>query len=246
MQMEFAGHLRNPDGQPAPADVENRRMQIYRDLFFNNIRSLLGKNFPVLRRLYDEEQWAAIVRDFYSRHRSQTPLFPELPKEFLRYLQDEREGHSEDPGFLHELAHYEWIELALSLDEREISDCICDPEGDLLTGIPVLSPLAWPLTYRYPVHLIKPDYRPAELPPEATHLLVYRNVSDDVKFMKLNAFSHQLLILLQENRRQTGHQLLEKIVSLSGHPNPGVVLAGGAQLLNDLRSKDVVLGTRRD
>ncbi|HKX55116.1 MAG TPA: putative DNA-binding domain-containing protein, partial [Xanthomonadales bacterium] len=35
--MAFAAHIRNPAVAPAPADVEDRRMQIYRDLFFNNI-----------------------------------------------------------------------------------------------------------------------------------------------------------------------------------------------------------------
>lgn len=243
--MDFAGHLRDPEGRPAPVDVENRRMQIYRDLFFNNIKSLLGNNFPVLRQMYDKAQWAGLVRDFYARHQSRTPLFPELPKEFLRYLQDERGAHDEDPAFLHELAHYEWVELALSMDEREPYDCDCDPQGDLLNSVPVLSPLAWPLTYRFPVHLLKPDFRPETPPAEPTHLLVYRNRDDDVKFMKLNGFSHELLVLLKENQGRTGRQLLEELVSLSGHPNPDAVFAGGASLLNDLRERDAILGTRR-
>ena len=164
MQMSFAGHIRDPESQPAPEGIENRRMQIYRELFFNNVSSMLASNFPVIRELCSDERWKALIRDFYSEHRCHTPLFPELPKEFLRYLQDGRGDRGDDPPFLHELAHYEWVELALSLEERELDEVAADPDGDLLTGIPVLSPLAWPLSYRFPVHQIRPDFQPDEPP----------------------------------------------------------------------------------
>ena len=144
LQTAFAAHIRDPERVAAPADIENRRMQIYRELFFNNIQSLLSSNFPVLRALHTDNDWRQLVRDFYSEHRCQTPLFPEIAKEFLRYLQDERCEQENDPGFLLELAHYEWVELALSLDERDPASQAADPEGDLLQGVPVLSPLASP------------------------------------------------------------------------------------------------------
>jgi len=245
LQFAFAAHIRDPERHEAPGDVEDRRMKIYRELFFNNIQSLLASNFPVLRALCDDAQWRDLIRDFYAAHRCQTPLFPEVAKEFLRYLQDGRPADAGDPGFLHELAHYEWVELALSLDERELDDLPADPEGDLLEGIPLLSPLAWPLSYRYPVHLIKPDYRPAEPPGEATHILVYRNRSDDVRFMKLNDVSRLLLELLQENSGISGLEMLRKIAQAIHHPDPEKIIPAGAELMEDLRKKDILLGTRR-
>ena len=99
LQTAFAAHLRDPENHPAPADVEDRRMQIYRQLFFNNINTLLSSNFPVLRRLYEGKVWKQLVRDFCIEHRSHTPLFPELPKEFLRYLQEGRQDRAGDPPF---------------------------------------------------------------------------------------------------------------------------------------------------
>jgi hypothetical protein len=244
LQTEFAAHIRDPDGRAAPPGIEDRRMKIYRELFFNNIQSLLSSNFPVLRTLYDDDRWRRLIRDFYSKHRCQTPLFPEVAKEFLRYLQDGRQHKPGDPGFLLELAHYEWVELALSLDERELDDIKANPEGDLMAGTPVLSPLAWPLSYRYPVHRIKPDYQPEEAPPEATHLLVYRNRLDQVKFMQLNDVSRLLLELLQENHAASGLELLTSIAETIGHQEPETVISAGADLLNDLVQKDVLLGTR--
>ena len=246
LQTAFASHIRDPERSAAPANVENRRMKIYRELFFNNIQSLLASNFPVLHKIYTDEEWRRLVRDFYSEHRCQTPLFTEVAKEFLRYLQDEREPRAEDPGFLHELAHYEWVELALSLDERELDEVSADSSGNLLHGIPVLSPLAWPLTYRYPVHLISPEYQPADAPAEPTHVLVYRDRGDKVRFMKLNAVSQLLLAFLQEETNLTGMQLLTKIAGVISHPEPDRVVETGARLLEDLKNRNVLLGTRKN
>jgi hypothetical protein len=245
-QTAFAAHIRDPEHVAPPADIENRRMQIYRELFFNNIQSLLSSNFPVLRALYTDSDWRQLVRDFYAEHRCQTPLFPEVAKEFLRYLQDGRKPRAEDPGFLHELAHYEWVELALSLDERELDATEAKEDGDLLTDVPVLSPLAWPLTYSYPVHRIKPDFQPDQPPADATHILVYRNRQDAVRFMQLNDVSRLLLELLLEDQGLAGLELLKKVARLIRHPEPGLVVEGGAELLEDLRKKDVLLGTRKN
>jgi hypothetical protein len=47
--------------------------------------------------------------------------------------------------WLHELAHYEWVELALQIADDDLPPH--DPDGDLLAGKPVPSPLAWALAY---------------------------------------------------------------------------------------------------
>ena len=103
-----------------------------------------------------------------------------MPREFLQYLEQERGEVDGDPGFLLELAHYEWVELALSIDEREPDPETVDPEGDLLDGRPAVTPLLWSLTYRYPVHQLSPDYRPETPPDEPTRLLVFRNPAGKV------------------------------------------------------------------
>lgn len=244
LQRDFAAHIRDPDGHPAPADVEDRRMAIYRRLFFNNVSSLLASNFPVLRSLCDESRWATLVREFYAEHRCQTPLFPELAGEFLRYLRDVRGTRPADPPFLLELAHYEWVELALSLDERELDDVPADAAGDLLQGCPVLSPLAWALSYRYPVHRIRPDFQPLRPPAEATHLLVYRDRDDNVKFLRLNAVTRSLLQLMQAEADLSGAALLHSVARSIAHPDPQRVLEAGAGVLADLRARGVLLGTR--
>ena len=244
LQTRFAGHIRDPRAVAAPEGIEDRRMAVYRDLFFNNIREFLSGNFPVLRSLYTEPGWTALCRDFYSTHRCHTPLFPELPREFLKYLQDHRQNRDDDPPFLLELAHYEWVELALSLDETETDARLADPDGDLLHGVPVISPLVWPLSYRYPVHRICVDYRPQSPPAEPTHLLVWRRDDYEVKFMQLNETTMLLVQCLKENTLMTGLEILQKVAAMIRHPQPRVVLETGTALLEELKEKQVVLGTR--
>jgi hypothetical protein len=114
-----------------------------RELFFGSLSGLLAGTFPVLHAILGAERWARLVRDFYRDHRCHTPLFLEVPREFVEYLGNERPMQLEDPPFLQELAHYEWVELALGIDEQNLDAVRVDPDGDLLAGIPVLSPLAW-------------------------------------------------------------------------------------------------------
>ena len=250
LQRAFAAHIRDPGRNPAPDDVEDRRMAIYRRLFFNNISSLLEKNFPVLRSLYDDAAWSRLMREFYAEHRAQTPLFPEIAKEFLRYLQDLRGIRAGDPPFLLELAHYEWVELALTLDEREPADPNTDPStdphadthGDLLQGRPVLSPLTWALSYRYPVHRIRKDFQPTEPPGQATHLLVWRDRKYRVRFMQLNEVTRLLLERLREQPNRSGRELLEEVAATIGHSDPDTVVAAGMRVLAELRERDVLLG----
>ncbi|MDZ7644030.1 MAG: putative DNA-binding domain-containing protein [Woeseiaceae bacterium] len=165
-QYEFAAHVGDPDRHAAPPGVEDRRMAVYRDLFFNNLFKLLGSTFPVLRKLYGDRGWRRLVRAFMSGYRSQTPYFLEIPREFVTFLQTGYEPLEDDPPFLLELAHYEWAELALSVSDASNDMTGIDPDGDLLDGVPVGAELAWPLAYRYPVHRISMSFRPAEPPAE--------------------------------------------------------------------------------
>jgi hypothetical protein len=171
-------------------------------------------------------------------------LFPELPREFLQYLQDHRQNHAGDHPFMLELAHYEWVELALSLDETDVDDIEVNPDGDLLNGIPVLSPLVWPLSYQFPVHRIQSDFQPATVPDTASHLLVWRQQDFKVKFMQLNETSMLLVNKMKEETDLTGLGLLEAVAGIIKHPKPGVVLEAGSDLLNELKEKQVILGTR--
>lgn len=242
-QYEFAAHIRDPQQNTPPKDVAERRMAVYRELFFNNMAGFLANSFPVLRSLLEEQAWQRLVRDFYARHRAQTPLFHEISREFLLYLETARRTH-DDPPFLWELAHYEWIELALSLADLDIHEDIA-PNGDLVEGLPVISPLAWPLRYRFPVHRISREYQPAEPEAQPTFLVVYRNSHDQVAFMEINPVTARLLELVSKEEINSGRAALAQIARELRHPNLDQVIAAGRPTLAELRARHILLGTRR-
>jgi hypothetical protein len=242
LQHAFAAHLRDPAHAPAPVDVEPRRMAVYAELFFNNIESLLSANFPVIRSLYDEDDWRDFVRAFYRDHRCHTPLFTDLAREFIRYL--ETRDAAGDPPFLAELAHYEWIELALTLDESDLATIAHDPDGDVIDGIPLASPLARVLAYRFPVHRIRPDFRPEEPPAQPTLILLARDRTDEIRFLEIDALTALLFERLQQNTGSSGRACLDALLAELGRDDDAVRDSGLA-ILRLLRERDALIGTRR-
>ena len=237
-QYEFAAHIRDPESNPKPADVEARRMAIYNELFFNNVEDFISNTYPVLKEITAEDEWNKMMRDYFSHHLSHTPLFPEMPREFLKYIEEERNNEN-DPDFMQELAHYEWIELALmtsDLDE-DINWNNIDKEGDLLNNRPIMSPLAWPLSYQYPVQQISADFLPEEPLKQPVYLLVYRDNADQVHFIELNPVTALLIQLISEDNNLTTKQMLENIAEQMNHPDPAIVIEGGYQIIQDLKNR---------
>jgi hypothetical protein len=168
-------------------------------------------------------------------------LFTELAREFLRYLETRE---AEVPrAWLRELAHYEWIELALQISEASDQDLAHDLEGDLLAGRPALSPLAWPLAYAWPVHRIGPGYQPATQPPEPTFLLVHRETSGKVAFHELNPLAYRLLQRLDEAPGLRGREQLAALADEAGRTDTGTFTDEGLGMLVRWRQAGIVIGT---
>ena len=121
-QAEFSAYIRNPIDSPCPSDIQPERMQMYRELFFNNVESFLSSNFPVLHKILSKQQWQQLAQDFFAKHHCTSPYFSEIPEEFILYLQNERQASEDDYPFMLELAHYEWVEMALSISQASIPE----------------------------------------------------------------------------------------------------------------------------
>lgn len=242
-QYEFTAHIRDPEKNAMPDGIEDRRMAIYRELLYNNIEGFIASGFPILREIYNHENWHKMVRDFFAKHQSQSPYFLEISQEFIHYLQHERLPDDNDPAGLIELAHYEWVELALHVSDENINMDNIDANGNLLSQRPVFSPLAWPLVYQFPVHTMGPENLPQQAPEQASYLVVYRNRNDDVKFLEINPVTARLISLLQENESYNGLDAIEHITKEMNHPNPDVVKQGGLTALEELQQYGIILGT---
>ncbi len=237
-QAAFTAHIRDPRAHPRPAGVEARRMKVYSDLLFNNVEGFLLACFPVLRKVLGARKWTRLARAFFATHRSRTPYFRQIPDEFIQYLQGEWDAGEDYPPYTLALAHYEWIELVLSVSNRS-ADREVDATGDLLDGVPVANPVLANLRYDWPVHRIAPRRKIA---PAETFLLVYRDADDAVQFVEINAFTARLVALLEPGTL-TGRAALERIAAESRHPNPTFILEAGAAVLADLRARGALLGT---
>lgn len=241
-QAEFAAFIRDPANNPAPSDVEPRRMAMYRELFFNNIDGFLASNFPVLRKLLNDDQWQSLAQDFFAEHRCQTPHFSEIAEEFLTYLQH-RDKPSDHP-FLLELAHYEWVEMALAIakDEPKFGDEVF--AADVLQRTITLSPVAWPLAYQYPVHRIGPDFLPDCAPKQPTYLIVYRAPDDAVRFMQSSPLIFRLLQLLEQHQPLSGEACLAMLAVEAQHLDTKMLGEEGLKSLQELAAKGVIIPAR--
>lgn len=245
-QLDFAAHIRNPELNPAPEGIEARRMQIYLRLFYNNIEGFCAHAFPVAKRVLGEQRWHRLLRAFVHRHASESPYFLEISQEFLtfldRYMEVQAGADELDlPEFLLELCHYEWVELALAVAEEDIPTEGINPEGDLLAEPVVVSPLIWPLSYRYPVHQIGPEFQPSVPPSQPSELVVYRRRDDRVRFIEVNALTLALLEILDGNH--SGASALAELAKKLPALDSQVVHDQGLATMERLRDAEVILGT---
>lgn len=208
-QFALSRHIRDPQTNLPPPNIEDRRLAIYRELFFNNIEGLLSGNFPVIREILDDENWLALVHAFYREHLCQTHLFPEVPREFIRFIETRVSQGADDPAWLPELAHYEWVELALDLAENEDdADDIVIPREEILDTAFGLSALAWPLGYQWPVHRLSPGFLPDQVPDSPTFIVVRRDRNYKVHFEEISPLIFRLLELISDAPELTAKQHL--------------------------------------
>jgi hypothetical protein len=244
IQYAFAKHIRDPENNPPPVEAEDRRLAIYRELFFNNLRNLISQTFPVLRKLHTKSRWESFIRQFMVSHEASTPYFLEIPQEFLKFLQDEYVADDDDFPFLLELAHYEWVELALSVSDEENDTAGVDSGGDLLDGIPVKSRLAWLFAYQFPVHRISADYIPTEPGEQPTFLAICRKASEDMDFMELNPVTARLLEMIDANDSASGRELLNSLAREINFPDADKLVVHGHEAMQQMLDAEILIGVK--
>lgn len=248
MQLDFTAHIRNPQINAMPAGLEPRRMKIYLELLYNNVEKFLSNTFPVTRSTFSDERWEALVRDYLHRHKATSPYFLEIPQEFMEFLSSTRAGEDahpdskNDPDWLLEMCHYEWVELALDVADLELPWEAVDPDGDFMSSPWVVSPLLWSLGYEWPVHTIGPS-TVATLKKKPTFLIVFRDAKDKVRFLESDAPTSRFLALLEEG------QTLREVIDQMDHEMPQLttdeVETKMLATLKKLRGTEIVLGPLR-
>jgi hypothetical protein len=212
-------------------------MAAYNDLLFNNLCGFLDACFPVPREMLGESRWRRLNRSFYRDWPLHTPWFREIPREFVRYVVENR-TRLRLARYLPDLLHYEWVELAV--DTMEAVVLAHDPEGDLMDGVPLLNPALMNLAYDWPVQRIGPDHRPRR--PQPTWLVVYRDAADAVQFVEGNATTARLIELLAPGTL-SGRAALSTIAGELRHPDPEALIRFGNDQLAQLHGQGIILGS---
>lgn len=237
LQYQFASAIRNPT-QSHNLDIENRRLKIYQGLIFNTIQGFIDSAFPVLKRIYSSNDWLRIKQQFVANHQAQAPLFCQIAEEFVAYIKNEYEISESDPIFLAELAHYEWLELDISLRPIEASERLID---DINTQSLYLSKSAEVVSYPFAVHQISPDNQPKIVDSEPTFLVVYRNWKKQVQFLKVNAVTAYLLDLIAKDVANDFASLTELLQQALPQTNALILQQGLAQSLTELAEFGIVI-----
>lgn len=239
-QQALTRYLRDPENQTPPVDMNAARVNVYRDLVFNNVSQLLGGTFPVLIRIIGQERWRTLIRGFLRDYRAQTPKFGEIAEEFVGYLASEPAVLStgEWPAFLVELAHYEWVEMVLQQSDAEPLPT-SDPASLLERPLQV-SALAWPLAYAWPVQILSPEYQPSTPPAQPTLLLVRRAADFSVKFSELSPLAWRLLQRIGEFSMLNGREQLEGLAMEAGLPGTASFMDSGLALLQQMHEDGVI------
>lgn len=233
-QITFTAHIRNPKAHKKPAIVPDTRMAVYREIVFNNILGSVSACFPVCKNILGARAWRKLVRQFFANHQANSPIFREIPQQFLQFLNDVKDL----PAYLQQLAHYEWVELAVGSQQTAVAEL--SKEMDLLNERPILAPANMLLEYDYAVHKISKRHIPNTT--EKTYLLVFRNSEHQVKFVELNAMTFQLLGLIQKNE-MTGKQALSWLAKAVNHPDTDAMIRFGTRILADLANQQAIAGS---
>ncbi|MGL6124241.1 MAG: HvfC family RiPP maturation protein, partial [Shewanella sp.] len=226
---------------PLPANTDLSRMQVYRELFFSNVQGFVSSGFPVLKSLYSEDDWLALVQRFFSQHDCKSPIFIDIAGEFLTFLQQQYQPTANDPIFMLELAHYEWLELVVAVAQASEDEAQLSP-AQITTQALCLSQTARVAQYHFEVQYIRQDYRPQEQLDTPVFFCLYQDVDGEVRFLQLPPLSAQVLAFLQAQVQADFKALVDWLTITYPGMECKVIEQGCLRLLEQLAAKGIVRG----
>jgi len=239
LQRAQLAYLRRPLAKHLPNGFDGEGLAIYVELLYNKFDESLSACFPVLHRILEPTRWRALLKDFIAEHRCLSPYYRQIPDEFVLYLQNERR-RTDDPPFLAELAHFEWIELVLSIAEAEPVVLESLTNEQLLLAVPIFTPVIRLLHYVWPVQQISRALQANEPPPGGTDILGFRDADEQVRFIALNPATARLIQLLQSGL--SGYEALHVIGETLNPQEPSALTPFGAGILADLHRQGAIIG----
>ena len=251
-QHQFVDYLRNPLKKEAIPESLPQSSRIYAKLLYSKIEGSLDNCFPISCELLGTKRWTQLIQSFIKNHRCKSPLYREIPDEFIDYLMNEQTALVL-PEFIVELAHYEWMELVLETIKPSHSTATFSIKGNFLTTIPVLNPVLHLLHYNYPVQEISASdpywknwsSRIDPYPQKAFILAGLRDSDDRIHFIELNTVTARLIELLQQDL-STGEQALLELAAEMHYGDHETILPFGIEILQQLNDQKIIIGAQNE
>lgn len=198
VQRAFCDWIRQPEQQRLPDQVALSRMQVYRELLFNNVCDFVDRVYPVAQSLLPAQTWQQLKTDFFSFGRCESPFYLDISLHFRDYLTEVEHPVLQDYPWLAELLQVEWLELHLDLVEFTWPDQsqIATQSLMQLTQPPqlALSAPIWVLAYQWPVYQWRVgDQLDAGLAPTPSVVVAWRDPCDQVQIEPVQPIAAVLL-----------------------------------------------------
>lgn len=186
-QKLFANSIRNIN-MPAPEQLDEYRLQIYRRLIHNNIRQFLELCFSDSMQFFDAIKWQQLQQKFVAEAVPQSPFFSDIPQQFLDYIYTLPVGDRATEAIL------EMMDFEVGLLKAEITitpEVKEEWDADTLLG---WSPAAYLKYYQF--DFINSDL--TEYEKKETYAIIWRNKDDDVCYKALDIAEWLLLKYFSE------------------------------------------------
>ena len=191
-QQQFCDWIRAPESE-LPHTLSTERMQVYRDLLFNNVCSFINLVYPVTRAMLPEWQWHKLLIEFFQNAKCKSPFYNDISLQFREYLTDCNHSILHEYPWLAELLQFEWLELYL--DTVEIENIRPTGHEDWQLKTPV-----WVLVYQYPVYQWTLTRVPDVIEPMPSAIMVWRNDQDEVCIEGLSPLFAMLVEQLNQKK----------------------------------------------
>lgn len=198
------------DGQlPNALDesIDARGVRTYAELIHIGRSDLMLSIYPGCARLLNKK-WQSTINHYFETYPPDHFRLNMAARGFSQYLKEFGQDHLKKFPYLSDLADYEWVELQLMEDARQIEPKphkpLSEPE-QFEKQAPIVNPVLAIREYDYPVPLIVDYLRDGELPrnisPREVIIAVYRDPETHLgRYVELQAGIHQLVKTAQESK----------------------------------------------
>ena len=201
-QQQFCNWIRFPQSE-LPKALPVERMQIYRDLLFNNVCSFIDLVYPVTRAILPEIQWQKLLTEFFQKAQCDSPFYNDISLQFREYLTVCQHPSLHEYPWLAELLQFEWLELYLDTVQIEKKLLTRQSEWQLNTQV-------WVLVYQYPVYQWSSSTIIAEVEPMPSVILVWRNDQDNICLESLSVLF--AMVIEQLNQQELVEQDIRSLI----------------------------------